>query len=98
ALDVVTSPLIYSHGVEGQPHRYQWKFPTPDIDGVKIEWGALAFDGGETLEQYGPTYLRRSNFILNPSFKNNTVSWSVADGTVTRRNDGVRQYGHFDSD
>jgi hypothetical protein len=97
-IDMETSPLVYAHGVPGQPHRYEWEFLSPSLDGVKITWGALELDGAEVLEQHGPTYLRRSNFILNPSFTVGTASWSVTDGTVTRLEAGGLQFGRFDSD
>lgn len=97
ALDVETSPLVWQHGVEGQPHAYEWAFPAGGTDGVKITWGALAFDSGDVLEMHGPLYVQRSNFMLNPSFRNNTTSWSGTGGTISRVDTGVRTYGHADS-
>jgi hypothetical protein len=88
------TPVEFTHGLEGQPHSYEWELPV--TDGVRIVWGARGFQEPEILEQYGPVYLRRSNYVPNPTFKNDTNNWTATAGTITRIDLTTNQYARVE--
>lgn len=77
ATNAETAPEIRSNGEPiDRPLRTQWVMPKRE--GVIVSWGALAIDGDDVIEEHGPVYLRRTNYLINPSFRENTDGWFEA--------------------
>jgi hypothetical protein len=94
-IDPASSPLVYVDGEETRPTRTRWVLPL--TDGVIIRWEARSWDNTELLETHGPLFLRRSNFVPNPTFAVDATNWTMLNdatpaGTPTRKV-GMRTYG-----
>lgn len=81
-LSADTSPLVYSLDLEGElrPMQTEWNYlgewEGQGVDSAIVRYGAMSDTDGSIIDISEPIYLRRSNFILNPSFTTSNVSWS----------------------
>lgn len=93
-VNLETSPVIYVVDTQPEmPLRTEWILPPTD---AQISWGALDYDSGDVLEQYGPLYIRRSNYIQNPTFAVGTSFWTPTSGSINRLEYQGRTYARLD--
>lgn len=78
-----TSPIIHrfdSKTVDPtMPMRAWWEMPR--VDGAVIRWGRMALDSQTPLEESPNIILRRTNYVTNPTFAENTTGWTPGTGT-----------------